>query len=74
MCCILGDSVMAEPDTKEIYQIIKNLKKSKLGITIKGDLQHFLGVNIKRNLYGLIHLTQPHLIDQILKDLRFEDE
>ena len=49
MCCILGDSILADPDTKEIYQIIKNLKKSKLGITIKGYLQHFLGVNIKRN-------------------------
>jgi hypothetical protein len=50
------------------------MKQAKLNITIKGDLQDFLGVNIKRKDNGTIHLTQPHLIHQILKDLRRDRE
>jgi len=46
---------------------------AKLDITIEGDIQDFLGVNIERKENGSIHLTQPHLIDQILKELRLED-
>eukprot|EP00546_Thalassionema_frauenfeldii_P000512 CAMPEP_0178932584 /NCGR_PEP_ID=MMETSP0786-20121207/22717_1 /TAXON_ID=186022 /ORGANISM="Thalassionema frauenfeldii, Strain CCMP 1798" /LENGTH=505 /DNA_ID=CAMNT_0020609929 /DNA_START=184 /DNA_END=1701 /DNA_ORIENTATION=- len=36
--------------------------------------QDFLGVNIDRKDDGSIHLTQPHLIDQIIKDLGLDDE
>jgi transposase InsO family protein len=68
------DSILAGPDEKEIDQIIKDMKKAKLDITIEGDLQDFLGVNIDRKEDGSIHLTQPHLIDQILKDLRLDGE
>jgi hypothetical protein len=64
------NSILAGPDEKEIETIIKEMKQAKLNITIKGELQDFLGVNIERKEDGSIHLTQPHLIDQILKDLR----
>jgi hypothetical protein len=48
-------------------------RKAKLEITIEGDLSDFLGVNIDQRKDGTIHLTQPHLIDQILSDLRLND-
>ena len=67
------DSILAGPDSKDIYQIIKDMKKSKLDVTIKGDLQDFLRVNTERKLDWSTHLTQPHLIYQILKYLRLED-
>ena len=44
------DSILASPDQKEIDQIIKDLKKANLNITIEGDLQDFLGVNIDRKM------------------------
>jgi hypothetical protein len=69
------DSLLAGPDKKEIEKIIEDLqKKAKLEITVEGDLADFLGVNIERCSDGTIHLTQPHLIDQILEDLRMNDE
>ena len=68
------DSILAGPDRNEIDSIIKDIKKAKLDITIEGDLQDFLGVNIDRKENGEIHLTQPHLIDQIIKDLRLDGE
>jgi hypothetical protein len=68
------DSILAGPDKAEINQIIKEMQKVKLNITVEGDLEDFLGINIDRRKDGTINLTQPHLIDQILKDLRLEDE
>jgi hypothetical protein len=68
------DSLLAGPDQNEIDQIVKDLKKANLNITDEGDIQDFLGVNISMKDNGTIHLTQPHLIDQILKDLTLTDE
>ena len=67
------DSILAGPDLKEVKRAIEDIKKTKLDITIEGDIQDFLGVNIDRKKDGTIHLTQPHLIDQILDDLRLEE-
>ena len=68
------NSTLAGPNEKEIDQIIKDLRKARLELTIEGDLQDFLGVNIEKKKNGNIHLTQPHLIDQILKDLRLDND
>ena len=35
---------------------------------MEGNLADVLGGNIERKSNGTIHLTQPHLIDQILED------
>ena len=69
------DSLLAGPDLKEIEQVIYDLQHmAKLAITVEGDLADFLGVNIDRRDDGTIHLSQPHLIDQILEDLRLKDD
>ena len=68
------DSILSGPSEKEIDQIIKDSRKAKLDLTIEGDLQDFLGVNIEKKKDGTTHLTQPHLIDQILKDLRLDKD
>ena len=39
----------------------------------KGDIQNFLVINIYIRKYGSIHLTQPHLIDQIFEDIKMEE-
>ena len=68
------DLILAGPQKYEIYQIIKEMQEANLGITIRGDLQEFLGVKIEKKANGMIHLTQPNLINKILKDLRSEGE
>ena len=42
------DSILAGPDPKEIDRLIAKMRKAKLDITIEGDLEDFLGVNIDR--------------------------
>lgn len=69
------DSILAGPDKEEIDRITHELRhKAKLDITVEGDIQDFLGVNIERQDDGTIKLTQPHLIDAILKDLRLDND
>ena len=68
------DSILAGPNRPELLKIIEDIRKAKLNITVEGDLQDFLGVNIDRKPDGTIHLTQPHLIDQIVKDLGLDDD
>ena len=60
---------------KEIEQVIYDLQHTaQLAITVEGDLADFLGVNIDRRDDGTIHLSQPHLINQIIEDLRLKDD
>jgi hypothetical protein len=55
---------LAGPDEKEINQIIKEMKKAKLDITIEGDLQEdFLWVNIERKAYDPPDSTPSHQPD-----------
>jgi hypothetical protein len=68
------DSILAGPDKEERQQVIKDLKAANLNITEEGDLEDFLGVQIDRKADGSVHLTQPQLIDQILKDLRLDQD
>lgn len=67
------DSILAGPDEQEVNNVIDQIRRAKLDITIEGDLTDFLGVNIDRKEDGSIHLTQPQLIDQILKDVGMQD-
>jgi Reverse transcriptase (RNA-dependent DNA polymerase) len=67
------DRSLAGPDKEEIDKVLEELQtKAKLAITGEGDLADFLGVNVDRRSEGTIHLTQPHLIDQILEGLRMK--
>ena len=68
------DSLLTGPDSKELDQIVSDMRKAKLDITVADDVSDFLGVKIDRMPDGTFHLTQPHLIDSILKDLRLDGD
>jgi hypothetical protein len=66
------DSILAGPDDKELDAIMKKMADSGLKLTQEGNLEDFLGVKIEKCDDGSFRLTQPHLIDSILKDLRLQ--
>jgi hypothetical protein len=63
------DSILAGPNEAELDQIIDDMKGVGLKLTVDGDVSDFLGVQIKHESNGTIHLTQPQIIDNILHDL-----
>lgn len=67
------DSILAGPDKSEIDRLIEQIKGIGLDITDEGNVEDFLGVNIERSADGTVTLTQPHLVDQILDDLKMND-
>jgi hypothetical protein len=69
-----NDSILTGPDNDELDKIIQDIKDVQLFLTVEGDISDFLGVSISKEADGTIHLTQPHLIDHILKDLRLDKE
>ena len=68
------DSILAGPEKSEVDQIIREMKEIKLNITDEGNVEDFLGVNIEKLDDGTIKLSQPHLIDQILSDMKMSDD
>ena len=67
------DSILAGPDKHEIDQLINQIKGICLDITDEGNVEDFLGVNIEQSEDSTVTLTQPHLVDQILDDLKMND-
>ena len=68
------DSILAGPDKEELQQVIADIKKAGQDATEEGDIEDFLGVNIDRVDDETFHLSQPHLIEQILCDLNLDGE
>ena len=67
------DSILAGPSKKKIESIIEQIKATSLKITREGDIKDFLGINILKRDDGSIKLTQPCSTDQILKDLKLDN-
>ena len=64
------DSILAGPNDADINNTIKAIRNANLNITVEGDIQDFLGVNITRHKNDSIELSQTHLINKILQELR----
>lgn len=63
------DTIIMGPSEDEINTCIQDMKNAKLNITVDGDMSDFLGVQFDRREKD-IHISQPHLLASILKELR----
>ena len=68
------DSIICAPTDAELDGVIRDIEATGLKITVEGNVADFLGVNIDRRDDGSIKLSQPRLIEQILKDLRLDGD
>ena len=66
------DSIIAGSNKQEIDKTIALIRQAGLDITIEGDIQDFLGINITRQ-NDTYNLTQPQLINSILRDLHLDN-
>ena len=73
------NSILTNPCEKEIQRVMEDMRQVGLDITDEGNVSDFLGVKIdktgdKASRNETIHLSQPQLIDNILKDLQLDHE
>jgi hypothetical protein len=63
------DGIFALPHNKEVDKAINDMK-TLFNINDQGNLKDYLGVNVEKLPNGNIKLTQPHLINQIITELK----
>ena len=75
--CVLlvyvDDCILMGPSLEDIEEIISDLQ-GELRMEDQGDLEDYLGVNIKREADNTFKLSQPHLIQSILNDLNLDKD
>ena len=74
-CFFVDDGIFYSPDSAAIVLAIADmLDENKTGtrfeIENRGDVSDYLGINFDRKSDGRVFLSQPHLIAQIIKDVK----
>ena len=69
----VDDVILVGPDDQEINDIVKEMAGT-FKITDEGTLADYLVVKIRKNEQGKLTLTQAHMIESILKDLKIDDD
>ena len=66
---------MFGPDMMELNKVVEEMRTSskKLRVDDLGDVKDFLEIQVTRGKDKTITLNQPHLIDSILKDMKFQN-
>ena len=70
----IDDCIVFGPNPEAIDQVVMDLCSSPQQFTVddQGDVGDFLGIQIKQQADGSVHLSQPQLIDSIIKDLHLQ--
>ena len=69
----VDDGIFTSPSSNNIDQAIIDLSKQGLDMEDQGDIKDYLGVNVTKTDNGTIKLSQPNLIEQIIKDSKVSD-
>ena len=75
----VDDGLFFAKDQRDIDKAIKDLRntkktKRKLTLEDQGDVNDYLGINFERLPDGKLKLTQPQIIDDILRELGIDDK
>ena len=70
----IDDCIIFGPDSTSIDAVVVDLRACSHRFTVddQGDIGDFLGIQVNRFPDGSIQLTQPQLIDAIIKDLHLQ--
>jgi Reverse transcriptase (RNA-dependent DNA polymerase) len=68
----VDDGILISPWRSSIDNELKQLQMV-FNISIKGDLNDSVGVNVERTREGTIKVTQPQLINSVLKESNFNN-
>jgi hypothetical protein len=75
--CYVDDGIFAGPNKDDIDKAIQDLTnptkaKATFNIEDQGNIADYLGINFETRENGLIKVSQPHLIDQIIKEVNLK--
>ena len=67
--CYVDDGILTDPDEKNIDAAIEDIKRLGFDIQDMRNIQDYLGIRVDYLPDGKIKLSQPHLIDDIIKQV-----
>ena len=70
----INDCIVFGPNNQSIEQVVADLHacSRQFTVNVQGDVGDILGIQVQKQEDGLILLTQPQLIDSIIKDLHLQ--
>lgn len=73
----VDDGIAWSPNEASVDKFLEDLRNVKLAgakcdIEDKGNISDYLGINFSEPDNGKIHLSQPHLIEEIIKEVGVE--
>ena len=70
----IDDCIVFGPNEQAIDKVVTDLHTCSRHFTVndQGDVSDFLGIQVQQQEDGSIMLTQPQLIDSIIKDLHLQ--
>ena len=70
----INDCIVFSPDNRAIDRVVMDLHACSQCLTVdnQGDIGNFLGIQVQKQDDGSIKLTQPQLIESIIKDLHLQ--
>ena len=69
----VDDGILISPNQEAINKELE-IFKARFDISVEGTLSDYVGVNIERVDDDTIHMSQPNIINSILKELNFNDD
>jgi hypothetical protein len=66
--------ILAGQDSQELDDIVQEMRAVGFNLTIEGDIADFLGIQIDRFNDNTFNLSQPHLINDVIKELRLDGQ
>jgi hypothetical protein len=70
----VDDGIFFGPSLKAIDKAMQDLTKAGYKLEMMGDVKDYLGINFETLHDGRIKMSQPQLIEQILKDVGLTDK
>ena len=70
----IDDCILISPNKDEVDKVIDELKRAKANFTVDdlGDVDDYMGAKVEPRPNGKLKLSQPQLIESILKDLHLQ--
>ena len=65
----VDDAIFISKNTQDVETIITGLRNAGLDLEDRGSISDYLGINFRHNKDGSFFMSQPYLIDQLIRNI-----
>ena len=65
----VDDGIFISKNPQDVETAIADLRNAGLDLEDRSSIADYLGITFRHNMDGSIFMSQPHLIDQLIRDI-----